>query len=349
VSAVPGDERPRRVRGFTLEQPRVLERTLREIPAALARLAGPVGPYREVRLVGSGSSKNALLATAPAFRRVHACPVAVEGPLEFLRDLAAAGRSGRSQGDVLTVVVSQSGSSATTLEALEAGQNEGMRTLALTGEAESPFGLAAHERVVLPIGREDIGPKTKGYTSSLAALLAIAEATSAEPVPSVLPHDPAVYAAWFAARMPTWDALGASLAERHVRADHVMTIGAGRHIGSALEGSLKLQEMAGMHASTFDLEEALHGRFHGLGPGSVALFVVGEPDDERLAAGAAAVLRGLGVTVEVLSSVDGPAPGPSSASGRSRSCCRTSSAPPTPSSRPSCAPPSSSTPPASAS
>ncbi len=298
-----------RVRSFTLEQPGALERTLRECPAALSRLARPERPYREVRLVGSGSSKNALLATLPSFRRLHRCPVTVEGPLEFLRTLDATTSAGPLR-DALVVVVSQSGSSTTTLQALTAAQDHPACVVALTAEAESPFGAAARERVVLPIGREDIGPKTKGYTASLAALLAIAEATCAEAAPSAIPVDSAGYRSWFEARLRAWDALGSELAERHAAAEHVMTVGAGRHLGTALEASLKLQEMAGLPASTFDLEEALHGRFHGLGPGSLALFLVGDPDDEAAAVSAVGVLCDLGVDAMIVSSVDGAAEGP---------------------------------------
>jgi glucoselysine-6-phosphate deglycase len=306
MSHVPESTSPRRVRGFTLEQPESLEATLLRCASDLPRLCRPTSSYREVRLVGSGSSKNALAATAPTFRRVHGCGVRLEGPLEFLRDVTA--RPGGAADETLVVVVSQSGSSSTTVEALEAAQANGLRTLALTADAHSPFGRSAHESVVLPIGHEDIGPKTKGYTATLAALLALAEATApAAPAASTLPADPAAYSAWFADMLPEWDALGATLAERHHDADHIMVIGAGRHVGTALEGSLKLQEMAGLAASAFDLEESLHGRFHGLGPRSLALFLAGDTTDEALARAAASVLGGLAVPAVILSTVDAPA------------------------------------------
>lgn len=302
----PSGEARGRVRGFTFEQPAALERTLRECPEALSRLRRPGRPYRQVRLVGSGSSQNALLATKPAFRRLHRCPVSVEGPLEFLHDLDVA-HSAAPLNDALVVVVSQSGSSTTTLQALEAAQAQPARVVALTAEAQSPFGREARDPVVLPIGREDIGPKTKGYTASLAALIAIAEASCAEAAPSALPTDASAYRAWFQTRLTAWEALGRDLADRYAAVVHVMTIGAGRHLGTSLEASLKLQEMAGMPASTYALEEALHGRFHGLGPGSLALFLVGEADDEDAATSAAHVLRDLGVDAIVVSSLDGSA------------------------------------------
>lgn len=277
-----------------------------------------------VVLVGSGSSKNALVATAEAFQVAHRCPVLVEGPLEFLRYVRGGGFVGSPAAETLAVVVSQSGSSTTTLEALEAAQDGGFRTVALTAEPDSPFGRAAAERVVLPIGREDIGPKTKGFTATEAMLVGIADATAAGGGASVaaggkhqvargtamtrlngsmLP-DPERFEAWFEASLPGWERIGEELASRYATVDHVMVVGAGRHFGTALEGSLKIQEMAGMRASAFDLEDALHGRFHGLDERSLAIAVVGEPDDEQLAIAMANVLSGLGVAAEVLSTVD---------------------------------------------
>jgi fructoselysine-6-P-deglycase FrlB-like protein len=225
----------------------------------------------------------------------------VMGPLEFLR-------SNPPGADALVVVVSQTGISTTSVEALAAAQGRGLRTVAITAEPDSPFGRAARDRALLPIGPEDVGPKTKGYTATLAALHALAAATTSASAATGLP-DPGGYADWFAARLPAWEALGRGWSDRLHDVDHLMLIGADRHHGTALEASLKLQEMAGLPASAFDLEEALHGRLHGLGPRSAALFVVGDPRDERAARMAAATLADLGVVAVVVSTLPGPGTG----------------------------------------
>jgi hypothetical protein len=56
-------------------------------------------------------------------------------------------------------------------------------------------------------------------------------------------------------------------------------------------------------------EEAVHGRFHGLGPASLALFVAGTPAQHALATQGAAVLGDLGVPCCVRNPADGR-PGP---------------------------------------
>ena len=290
---MPDASHPRRVLGFLREQPAALAATWRALAEERPRLAAHAQRARQVVLVGSGTSKNAHIATAPAFARAHRAPARVLGPLEFLDDDA-------DLAGALVVVVSQTGASTTSVAALEAALARsavGARVWAVTAELHLPIGPAA------------LGPKPKGYPATRAALLERAAATAGAATP--LPGGPNAAAAWFAQRLRAWEAWGGAWAARWHDVDQLMAVGRGRHVGTALEASLKLQEMAGLPASAFDLEEALHGRFHGLGPRSLAAFVVGERADERAAVAAAEVLRDLGVPSLVASTLppdDAPAP-----------------------------------------
>jgi fructoselysine-6-P-deglycase FrlB-like protein len=84
-------------------------------------------------------------------------------------------------------------------------------------------------------------------------------------------------------------------------------MGQGRHYATALEGSLKLSEMAGLAAAASDTEEAFHGRFHGLGPRSVALFLAANAAEQAMAAVGAAALEELGVRSRILNLAGTPA------------------------------------------
>jgi fructoselysine-6-P-deglycase FrlB-like protein len=84
-------------------------------------------------------------------------------------------------------------------------------------------------------------------------------------------------------------------------------MGQGRHCATALEGSLKLSEMAGLAAAASDTEEAFHGRFHGLGPRSVALFIAANAAEQAMAALGAAALEELGVRSRILNLAGTPA------------------------------------------
>lgn len=278
-----------RIREYIAQQPEVLLRTLHELPHLLKKATVGTEGLRAITLVGSGTSRNALEAVRPALAAATGLPVEVAGPLGFLY-----GAGKRRHEGVLGVFLSQTGTSTTTVEALVRAQEQGMPTIALTAEGESPFGRAAHQPVVIPIGAERIGPKTKGYTASVAALLALAGALSPEASPPVA-ADPERFAAAYAGRLETWDALGRELAERCRGGCHVMLLGSERHVGTALEASLKIQEMSGQAASAFDTEEGLHGRFHGLGADDLTVFLAASPREAELARAAAAVLDELGI------------------------------------------------------
>jgi glucosamine--fructose-6-phosphate aminotransferase (isomerizing) len=90
------------------------------------------------------------------------------------------------------------------------------------------------------------------------------------------------------------------LAAACAQTDFVMVLGQERHFATALEGSLKVSEMSGVAAAAFDTEEAFHGRFHGLSPASLALFVTATSEQFDLALTGARVLSDLGVGVRIL-------------------------------------------------
>jgi len=271
------------IRDHINEQPAVIDRVFRDFPRLLDGLE--VQPPDAVWLVGSGTSKNALLAVQPLFERLLNVPVHVEGPIAFMRRAPAG--SGR-----LAIVLSQTGGSTTSVAAVERAQAFGFQTLALTADGASPFGRAARMPLVLPIGPEPVGPKTKGYTASLAGLIVLAHVLAGQPVP-VGPDEASVAAIVRASETAARPLALAGL-------DQVMILAQGRHMGSALEGALKVAEISGIAASAFDTEEALHGRFHALTPSSLALFIVADAMDREMAEVAAVGLEGLGIAARIL-------------------------------------------------
>ncbi len=97
---------------FIAEQPEVLEAVLAEVPGQLAAL-GPIQSARPLYLVGSGTSRNALVAVETLFVRLVPAGVRIRGPLAFLAEMDA---TRRRKG--LAVFLSQTGTSATTVEAV---------------------------------------------------------------------------------------------------------------------------------------------------------------------------------------------------------------------------------------
>jgi fructoselysine-6-P-deglycase FrlB-like protein len=189
------------------------------------------------------------------------------------------------------VVLSQSGASRTTIEAAIKARERGCEVVRITAEPESPFAQLDDAPVLMPIGPEPIGPKTKGFGASLAALAAVADALGGRP------ENPPSLDANFVGRAR---AEATDLAQALPDLDFVLVAGAGAHLGTALEASLKISEMSGIPSAGFDMEEALHGRLHGLTERSLAVFIAGTPAEVEDAERAAATMRELGPSTRVL-------------------------------------------------
>lgn len=266
-----------RVAGFIREQPATVPETYHAVRQALRGRGIAAGT---VALVGSGSSLNALAAMASAISAAAKAPSRLYGPRLFLEELAA----GRIDAGT-AIVLSQSGASRTTIAAAEAATGRGLDVVRITAEAGSPFAALGDGTLVMPIGPEPIGPKTKGYTASLAALAALADHLGAGP-----DRPPSCEAALVALARASAGALVA----RWPEIDFVLVAAVGPQIGTALEASLKVSEMSGVPAAGFDTEEALHGRLHGLGARSLACFIVGSEEEHDEAVLAARTMRDLG-------------------------------------------------------
>jgi len=253
---------PDPIAGFIREQPAVLDATLAAVRAFAAHWRP--GAHAGIALVGAGSSFNAMVAAQPGFARAGRGTATLHAPPAFCRDLhdGAVGRP-------LVVVLSQTGASTSTVAAATAARAVGLEVLAITADAASPLGKTGVPVLEMPVGSEPVGPKTKGFFASLAALLLVAEALGAAELPKLdgtrieTLVEPARAAAY---------ALAPSLAE----ADALLLAGDGALHGIALEGSLKIAEMVGLPTAAWPLEEVLHGRLHGLTARSYALLLAGD-------------------------------------------------------------------------
>lgn len=280
------------IEAYIHEQPAVLRRIFDEVPALVAAVQPELpAPPGAVVLIGSGTSGHALMAVRTLIGRRLACPVFVCGPLAFIAEATVS--DGASS---LAIVLSQSGASRTTVEAVGVARARGMATLVITAEPDSAIAALAGPRIIMPIGSETVGPKTKGYTASVATLLCLAlgadvarARAEAIAVVDALQSD-----------LPTWRRWSRRLADKYAGAGHAMVLAQGRHLGTAHEASLKITEMSGLAVSVFETEEGLHGRFHGLESSSPALFIAATPEESLLARSTMVTLAGLGIPCELV-------------------------------------------------
>jgi glucosamine--fructose-6-phosphate aminotransferase (isomerizing) len=271
------------IQDFIREQPGVIARAFEAVETA--RVSVPAD--RPLLLVGSGSSFNALTVAAEALPGKPRARVI--GPAAFLRDAPALIEAGRPA----VLVLSQSGSSTTSIAAAETALRLGAPTLVVTCEAESAIAKRPVARVVLPIDGEPIGPKTKGFAATLAGVLAILARREGRDLPPFAPER-------FAALVERSQREAIEWADRLARLDYFVVAGSGRFFGIALEASLKIAEIAGLPTAGFETEELLHGRLHALGPQSLCVIIAGEEEELATARAAKRAMADRDVPIAVL-------------------------------------------------
>ena len=164
----------------------------------------------------------------------------------------------------LCVVVSQSGETIDTLEALREAKRQGARTLAILNVKGSSISREVDDVLYIHAGPEIGVASTKAYVAMLAAfeLLAIwlgrtrgvlADDRAAELIRE-LRRTPQLVERALAARAQV-----AEVAERFKHCGDFLFLGRGVNFPTALEGALKLKEISYIHAEAYATGEMKHG------------------------------------------------------------------------------------------
>lgn len=281
------------IEAFMAEQGDIIAKTLARTEAAdFARSVSKSGPggvsaYDRVLLVGSGSSLNALTIVRPWLQAALRRPVEVINPAVLLRDIEAV------FGNPLVVILSQSGTSSTSIEAARICRQRAWQIVVVTADPESPIGALGLPMILLPIGDEPIGPKTKGFTASIAACFSLAASLAGRDLPTL--SSAAIAGALNASRAAVPALIGPEKTPVYI----VIT-GSDRHFGVALEASLKIAEIAGVPTAGFEPEELLHGRLHGTDADSLVIMIVADEEERNLASHTAVIMAERGVKVVLL-------------------------------------------------
>ncbi len=164
----------------------------------------------------------------------------------------------------LCVVVSQSGETIDTLEALREAKNQGAKTLAILNSKGSSISREADDVLYIHAGPEIGVASTKAYTAMVAAfeLLAIflgrAKGTlsgeRAAELISALRHLPVLVEETLQTRPEV-----ARIAETYKDKRDYLFLGRGANYPTALEGALKLKEISYIHAEAYATGEMKHG------------------------------------------------------------------------------------------
>lgn len=212
-----------------------------------------------ILIAASGSSRHAGLAGEILFEDLAGIAVDVEYASEYIY------RSTQTLKNPCFVVISQSGETADTSEALREAIARGSSTIAITNKPESSMAKLAACSLPTYAGAERAVPATKSFTTQLVviSLLALYAARvrgrmTRAVVESHLDHLFHVPEAMEAA-LPRWEKQVSDLTATLKDAETFLFLGRGVHYPMAREGALKLKESAYIQAEGYPTGELKHG------------------------------------------------------------------------------------------
>jgi glutamine---fructose-6-phosphate transaminase (isomerizing) len=233
-----------------------------------------LGSKQRMLIAASGSSRHAGLVGEMLLEDFSGLPVDVEYSSEYIY------RSSRTLGSTCLTVLSQSGETADTLEALREAKIQGSMTIAITNSTDSAMARLADCSLPTPAGVERAVPATKSFTTQLMVMNLLAMyagrvrgTLTAASVGRHIEHMWEVPALLERA-LPNWEKGVASLAQAMDYADNYLFLGRGIHFPIAREGALKLKECACLPAEGYPAGELKHGPNALVGVSAVVVVIV---------------------------------------------------------------------------
>ncbi|WP_353328027.1 glutamine--fructose-6-phosphate transaminase (isomerizing) [Chitiniphilus shinanonensis] len=212
-----------------------------------------------VRIVACGSSYHAGLVARYWIEEWTGLPVSVDIASEYRY------RNGREQDGTLVVAISQSGETADLLAAVRAAKERGdVRVMAICNVAHATLTREADLLFLTQAGIEVGVASTKAFLTQLVALhvfalaLARTRATLAEPELNRLGGQLAALPAQIAQTLALEQDIE-HWAQELAHYDHTLFLGRHTLYPIALEGALKLKEIAYIHAEGYAAGELKHG------------------------------------------------------------------------------------------
>jgi len=233
------------------QQPAVAARLLAEGQADAQALAPRIARAAHLVTVARGSSDNAATYGKYLFEALAGVVVASAAP-SIVTKYKAPPDFARSA----VIGISQSGSSPDVAAVVAAARKDAALTIALTNGARSRLARAAETTMSLRCGPERAVAATKTFTASCIALALLASATAESRKRSLLSFDGLVDALREAVG---WQDDAARVARRIGRERMLVVLGRGYEYAVALEGALKIKELARVWAEPYSSADFAHG------------------------------------------------------------------------------------------
>ena len=230
-----------------------------------------------VVFIACGTAAYAAMLGAYALEKFARIPASVELSHEFRY------REPLVDSHTLVVSVSQSGETMDTLMAVRHAAEHGAMTVAICNTQGATIPRESDATIYTHAGPEVAVASTKAFTAQVAACYLLTLYLSAG-VPDTAAQRAEISSALLAApdQMGEMLGVGERIAEMAKwMADTHSVLYLGRHVGFpvALEGALKLKELAYIHAEGFAAGELKHGPIALIEPGQIVFVVVPSPRD----------------------------------------------------------------------
>lgn len=212
---------------------------------------------RRIVFVGCGTSYNAALAARSIVEELSGIPVT----MEIASDLVD--RQGPIYREDTAVFVSQSGETADTLLALEYALENGALCVGITNTVGSAIARLTHCGVHINAGCEIGVASTKAYTSQIVVMAMLALAIGADTLSNQARREAIIDGLFYLPRkvkaVLKLDEEMKDLAKLLIAEQSLLVFGRGYNYASALEGALKVKEVALMHSEGILAGEMKHG------------------------------------------------------------------------------------------
>lgn len=204
---------------------------------------------RTLFLTGSGTSYHAALIAKQVLSQV--CRIQCETVLssEFQYAMDAIGK------DSVVLALSQSGETADVLHSIRLAKKKGAKTLSIVNVSTSSLAMESDAFLGINCGPEIGVAATKSFTGQVAVIYGVADRLSKGAFPKEARQE---LVAAIQKALHDSDAL-ATAAERIKNASDIYLLGRSLHYPVALEGALKLKELAYVHAEGIAAGELKHG------------------------------------------------------------------------------------------
>ncbi|KAK6243949.1 hypothetical protein QUC31_010358 [Theobroma cacao] len=212
---------------------------------------------RRIVFIGCGTSYNAALAARPILEELSGVPVTMEIASDLLD------RQGPIYREDTAVFVSQSGETADTLHALEYALENGALCVGITNTVGSVIARKTHCGVHINAGCEIGVASTKAYTSQIVVMAILALAIGGDTISNQERRE-AIIDGLFDLPNKIRDVLKLDqemkdLAKLLIAEQSLLVFGRGYNYATALEGALKVKEVALMHSEGILAGEMKHG------------------------------------------------------------------------------------------